>query len=116
MENKYDITEIISDISRLNNLDGKNIGERVIKYGEEYGEFSAELGKLIGITHKPYDEPHLKEEMADALQCLLSIYLHIVKLTGFELHEVLDTILVKNKKWEEKLKIYTNLKNNTEVK
>lgn len=107
------IKTIIDEIKELNSLDGKTLPERVIKFNEEFGEFSAELCKMIGITHKPYDEPHMKEEMADAMQNLFSVYLNVCEVGGFEIDDVFEQILVKNKKWREKFPQYTkNQKDN----
>lgn len=101
---------IIKEIQELNHLDGKNLLERMVKFNEEYGEFSAEVCKMQGISHKPFDEPHLKEEMADAMQNLFSVYLEICELRGFGIDEVFAEILVKNKKWREKAPLYTKQK------
>ena len=103
--NKFD--KILEDISRLNALDTKTIPEKVLKFNEEFGEFSQELIKLLGFTHKPYDEEHFIEESADSLQVLLSIQLAACKLKGISYSKVLDALLVKNKKWEAKSKEYT---------
>ena len=66
---------------------------------------------MIGITHKPYDEEHLKEEMADFLQNAYSICLDICEKQGFSIDEIHDTVDEKNKKWREKAPQYTkNLK------
>lgn len=110
---KIKIEKIIEEINELNSLDGKTLTERFLKYNEEYGEFSAEVCKLVGISHKPYDREHLVEEMADAMQNLLSEYLDICSKTDITINEVFDTILVKNKKWREKAPLYT--KNNKQV-
>jgi hypothetical protein len=108
---KSKINDILFEIKELNALDNKNIPERCVKYGEEYGEFSAELCKLIGITHKPYDKELLIGEMADVQQVLWSIYLDVCEKTGITMEEVFDTILIKNNKWREKIPQYTkNLK------
>ena len=103
--NKFD--KILEDIPRLNALDTKTIPEKVLKFNEEFGEFSQELIKLLGFTHKPYDEEHFIEESADSLQVLLSIQLAACKLKGISYSKVLDALLVKNKKWEAKSKEYT---------
>lgn len=105
MENKF--KQVIDDIERLNGLDSKSILEKVLKFNEEYGEFSQELIKVLGFTHKPYDEEHFIEEAADSLQVLLSIQLASCMLKGIDFEIVLDKLLEKNKKWEEKMKEYT---------
>lgn len=97
----------ILGISNLNQLDNKTLGQRFIKYGEEFGEFSAEVCKLEGITHKPYDQDHLIEEAADTLQCLLSIMMHICDQEEISFMDIVDQILVKNQKWREKIPQYT---------
>ena len=103
--------EILEEIKELNGIDGKTLPERVLKFNEEFGEFSAELGKFIGITHKPYDKPHLIEEMADAMQCLCSIYVDVCDKADFTMEDVFNEITEKNKKWREKAPQYTkNLK------
>lgn len=102
-----DITNIIEEIQQLNGLDGKTIPERIIKFNEEFGEFNAELGKFIGITHKPYDKPHLVEEMADAMQNLYSIYLAVCEEAEIDFVDVIKEIEKKNKKWREKAPQYT---------
>lgn len=98
--------EIINEIKELNGIDNKNLLERMVKFQEEYGEFNAEVGKMIGITHKPFDKVHLKEEMADAMQCMFSIYLDICEKQGFDIDDIFDEIVVKNKKWREKVPLY----------
>jgi len=98
---------IVEDIARINGLDGRELGTRFIKYNEEFGEFSAEVIKMLGSTQKPYDQEHLIEESADALQCLISIQLHVCKLKNIDFRVVLETILEKDKKWEAKIKEYT---------
>jgi NTP pyrophosphatase (non-canonical NTP hydrolase) len=101
------IKQIITEISELNSIDGKTLTERGLKFNEEYGEFCAEVCKFVGITHKPYDKEHLREEMSDAMQNLFSIYLDICEKTGITMDEVFEMILVKNKKWREKAPLYT---------
>jgi len=108
IDNDKLFSKIIEDISRINLLDGRELGTRFIKYGEEFGEFSAEVIKMIGSTQKPYDEEHLIEESADALQCLISIIIHVCKEKNIDFNIVLKTILEKNKKWEAMIKKYTN--------
>ena len=98
---------VIEDIKRVNKVDTKTIPEKVLKFNEEFGEFSAEAIKALGITHKPYDEEHLIEEAADALQVLLSIILALFKLKGIKFTKVLAKIIEKNKKWEAKCKEHT---------
>lgn len=101
------LEEIIKEIEELNSLDGKDIGERFIKYGEEFGEFSAEVAKAIGITQKEYDAEHLIEESADALQCLLSIMIAICNQKGLNFFDIIHMIVVKNQKWRSKMPLYT---------
>ena len=96
-----ELEKILNEISELNHLDGKKFLERFLKYNEEYGEFSAEVCKLIGITQKPYDEAHLIEEMADAIQNQFSVYLNVCEIANFSIEEVFKQIIVKNQKWRE---------------
>lgn len=98
---------ILADIERVNDIDKKPIPEKMFKLTEEIGEFATELGKLIGMTHKPYDEKHFIEESADALQCLLSVMLQACKIKGIDFEVILDAIPEKNKKWEVMCKKYT---------
>ena len=105
MENKFE--KVIVDVNRVNSLDTKTIPEKVLKFNEEFGEFSQELIKLLGFTHKPYDEEHFIEECADSLQVLLSIQLASCKLKNIQYDRVLNALLEKNKKWEAKSKEYT---------
>lgn len=102
-----ELNKILEEIKELNSLDKKTLTERGIKFNEEYGEFCAEFGKFLGITHKPYDKEHLIEEMADAQQNLFSIYIDICDQTGITMEEVFSTILIKNNKWREKIPLYT---------
>jgi NTP pyrophosphatase (non-canonical NTP hydrolase) len=103
-----ELEKILNEISELNHLDGKKFLERFLKYNEEYGEFSAEVCKLIGITQKPYDEDHLIEEMADAIQNQFSVYLNVCEIGKFSIEEVFKKIIVKNQKWRECYPKYTN--------
>lgn len=105
MENKFE--EVIKDIKRLNELDTKSIPEKVMKFNEEFGEFTQELIKLLGFTHKPYDEEHFIEEAADSTQVHLSIILAACEMKGIPFERVLDKVLEKDKKWETKMKEYT---------
>jgi len=105
---KIELEKILEEISELNGLDGKKFLERFIKYNEEYGEFSAEVCKLIGITQKPYNEAHLIDEMTDAIQNQFSVYLNVCEIGNFSIEEVFKQILVKNKKWRECYPKYTN--------
>lgn len=100
------IHNIIDEIEELNSLDNKSIPQRVLKFNEEFGELCAELCKIEGITHKPYDENNLREEMSDSLQCQISLILDVCKARGFSFTEVLETILIKNKKWRSKIPEY----------
>lgn len=111
MKEKFE--QIIEDIRRLNEIENKPTENKFIKFNEEFGEFCAEYIKQIGYTNKKPNIDHLKEEMADALQCLISIYLDIEKKYGINiLNDILPEILNKNIKWEEKIKDYQILKNN----
>lgn len=107
MDNIFIFDEIIKEIRELNRLDNKSIPERVLKFNEEFGEFSAELCKVVGITHKPYDEPHLIEEAADALQCQFSLILHVCEILNIDFNNILEEILIKNNKWRSKIPEYT---------
>jgi NTP pyrophosphatase (non-canonical NTP hydrolase) len=105
------LEKVIKEIEELSKLENKQIPEMFIKFNEEFGEFAAEVIKMIGCSHKPYDEEHLKEEMADALQCLLCLYLKISREKNFDIKEVFEQVLIKNKKWKAKIAEYThNLK------
>ncbi len=102
--------EIIEEIKEFNSKDGKTLPERIIKFNEEFGEYNAEVGKLIGITHKPYDEDHLLEESADYLQNTISVLLETCESAGFTFQDIVDKVKVKNKKWREKAPLYTKNK------
>ena len=106
------MNKILEEIAELNKLENKSIPEKILKFNEEFGEFSAEVVKLLGLSHKPYDREHLVEEMADTLQVLLSTYLNICVETGdITINDILNKIPEKNQKWREKMLEYTiNLK------
>lgn len=106
---------ILHEINELNNLDNKSIPERVLKFDEEFGEFSAEMCKLVGITHKPFDREHLIEEAADSLQCHLSIILHLCDVLKIDFSEILKMIEVKNQKWRNVIPKYTKLNENEQT-
>ena len=107
---------MLSEIRELNSLDNKTIPERIIKFNEEYGEFNAEVAKMVGITHKSFDKDHLKEEMADTLQNLFSIYIDICDKQDISMDEIFEEVFVKNQKWREKVPLYTkNLKKEDET-
>ena len=99
--------KIFTDIDRINKLEQKDIAYKFIKFNEEFGEFSAEFLKFKGFTYKTYDKEELVGEMADTLQVLLSIYNQIGEETGITLDEILEKIVIKNIKWENKIKDYT---------
>jgi len=101
------LTEVLGDIYRLNKLETKPLEAKFMKFNEEFGEMTAEALKYLGHTYKEYDSEHLKEEMADALQCLFSLYIDLGERTGINIiDDILPEILVKNKKWESKIKEY----------
>jgi len=102
------IEKVIKEIDELSGIENKTVPEMFIKFNEEFGEFSAEVVKMLGNSYKPYDQEHLIEEMADSLQCLLCLYLKISKEKEFDLNEVIKAISVKNNKWRETIKTYTN--------
>ena len=106
MKQKFE--DIFNEIKKINEEETKTLAFKLLKFNEEYGEFNAEIIKMLGQTYKKFDEKDLKSEMADTLQCLLSIYNNIFEQTSFNMEDVLDEIKVKNKKWEEKIKDYKN--------
>ena len=81
-KNQYVIDTLTVDISKFKDL----------LEDEDYG--------------KVFDKEHLKEEMADAMQCMFSIYLDICEKQDFDIEEIFDEIIVKNKKWREKAPFY----------
>lgn len=104
---EIDIYSTLCEISSLNNKDNKALTERIVKFNEEFGEYNAEVCKLIGISHKPYDKEHLLEESADFLQNTFSVLIETCKHAGFTMEDVFENIKVKNKKWKEKIPLYT---------
>ena len=103
--NKFE--SLLEEIKELNSLERKTIPEKVLKQTEEDGELGAEVIKMLGLSHKPFDCEHLLEEMADSLQVKLSIYLAICDRTGITMDNVFAKIIEKNQKWREKMKEYT---------
>lgn len=97
---------LYDEIKEINEMEVKSTEVKILKFNEEFGEFIAEYIKFKGYTYKPYDKAHLVEEMADALQCLLSIYAAIEKETGITLPNVLLEMFEKNKKWMNKISEY----------
>jgi NTP pyrophosphatase (non-canonical NTP hydrolase) len=100
------IVDIVKEIKELNGLDNKTLSDRVLKFNEEFGEFSAELCKVVGISHKPYDRDHLIEEAADSLQCHFSIIIDVCEKLDIDFDEILQMILIKNQKWRSKIPFY----------
>lgn len=102
--------EVLKEVRRLSSLENKGILERVLKFNEEFGEFAAEIGKLIGYTYKEYDEEHLVEEGADALIVLYSIIFKICDRQGIKFERFIEKMKEKNVKWDNKIPLYrTNL-------
>ena len=99
--------KLIEKIQELNKLEDKPLAERMVKFSEEYGEFSAEVIKLLGFSHKPFDAAHLKEEMADTLIVLFSIYSQLFNIVDFNMEDVLNEAEVKLVKWKNKIPYYT---------
>lgn len=97
---------LYDEIQRINEMEIKPMDAKAMKFNEEFGEFNAEYLKFKGYTYKPYDREHLIEEMADALQCLLSIYAHVGKETGITISDVLREMFIKNKKWMDLISEY----------
>jgi len=90
---------LIEDIRHLNDLETKSLETKFMKFNEEFGEFSAETLKFLGHTYKEYNKDHLKEEMADTLQCLLSIFIDLGEKTNIDIVEdILPEVLKKNQK------------------
>lgn len=100
------MNKMLEDIKRISLLENKGILERVLKFNEEFGEFATEIGKLIGFTHKPYDEEHLIEEGADALVVLFSIILKLCEEKDIDFQRFIDAIETKNAIWESKIPNY----------
>jgi phosphoribosyl-ATP pyrophosphohydrolase len=98
--------EIINEIRVLVEYENKSLPEKIVKFNEEFGEFSAEVIKLLGLTHKPYDRDHLVEESADALQVLFSIFVDIETKTDITIDEIIAKIPEKNQKWLSKIPNY----------
>mgnify|MGYP005856233483 CR=1 FL=1 len=77
-----------------------------MKFNKEFGEFISNYIKFKGYTYKPYDKDHLKEKAADTLQLLLSIFASIEKESGITIHDILNEVFVKNKKWIDEILEY----------
>jgi NTP pyrophosphatase (non-canonical NTP hydrolase) len=103
---KINFYEILKEIKDINKLETKGLKDKLLKFNEEYGELNAEVIKKLGLSYKEYDENHLKEEMADTLQCLLSIYEQIFTETNITFQDILDEIRVKDKKWLDNIEKY----------
>ena len=101
------IEKLLTEINELNELETKSLEIKIVKFNEEFGEFSAEIIKMFGYTHKPFDKDHLIEEAADALQCLLSIQLDICKKQNIQMSDIFEKMVEKNNKWRNKIKEYT---------
>jgi NTP pyrophosphatase (non-canonical NTP hydrolase) len=101
-----DFYEILKEIQDINETETKELKDKILKFNEEYGEFNAELIKKLGLSYKEYSEDNLKSEMADTLQCLLSIYSQIFKETNMTFEDILEEIKVKNKKWLDNIEKY----------
>ena len=96
------LQEIISDIKRLNKLDTKSTPIRFMKLTEELGELSNQyLIHTDVIQYKKKDIDELKGEMADVLQCLISIYTDIEDQFNINIiDDILPKVMEKNEKWE----------------
>jgi predicted house-cleaning noncanonical NTP pyrophosphatase (MazG superfamily) len=103
-------SKVIADIIEINKSETKSIPVKIIKFNEEWGEFNAEVIKMLGETYKEYSEEELKSEMADVFQVMLSIYTEIFKTTNITIESLLEEVLKKDKKWLEKIKDYTKNK------
>lgn len=95
--------EILEEIKKLDDMDQKPIAESMCKLFEEFGEFTQEVNKMIGM--KVHNETHseirekLLEEMGDLIQNILLIG------SRFDIDiEELETEIKKcNKKWLNKV-------------
>lgn len=101
------LIELIKEIHEINQIETKELPVKIMKFNEEFGEFSAEVLKLLGYTYKKYNKDELLSEMADTLQCLLSIYLDICQNHDITFHEILIKMGEKNEKWKTKISAYT---------
>ena len=104
---KINFDTLYDEICEINKSEPKDLATKLMKLEEEKGEMIAELLKFKGETYKKYNKESLTKEMADTLQCLLSIFNQIEKETGIILPEVFDSMKVKNDKWRDKIKDYT---------
>ena len=99
--------DILWDIRRINEKEAKKLEFKIMKFNEEFGECNAEMIKLLGYTYKPYNREDLIDEMADSLQCLISIFADIEKKADISIeNDILPAVLKKNKKWESKIQEY----------
>lgn len=98
---------VVSDIRRINKVESKKLEFKIMKFNEEFGECNAEMIKLLGYTYKPYDKQNLIDEMADSLQCLISIFVDLEEKTDISIEDdIFPAIMKKNKKWESKIEEY----------
>ena len=102
------LKKVINEVEELSLLENKPLEGRIIKFNEEYGEFSAEIIKLLGYTYKPFDLPHLIEEGSDALIVLISILLKLCATLNIEFNQFLEIAIEKNQKWRNKIPEYKN--------
>ena len=105
------IGAVIFKIATVLQKEPKGVAERVVKFNEEFGEFNAEIIKMLGLTYKPFNRQDIIDEGADALQVLFSIILTICQEKDIEFYEFIDAMDKKNKKWESKIKDYEINKN-----
>lgn len=97
---------VVEDIRRINQKEPKKLEHKILKLNEEYGEMNAEVIKLLGYTYKSYDKQDLIDELADTLQCLISVIVDIEEKADFTMEDVLAAVSKKNQKWESRIKEY----------
>jgi len=91
----------VQDLNKSQYTEGPKIAllKAVSKLGEEVGELIMEINKSTGVKHSKPSIVHVKEELADVLQNVLSI----ADLYTISYQELCKELKKKNKKWKSKL-------------
>ena len=97
---------LLNEVRKINKLEPKSLAIKLVKFNEEFGEFSAEIIKALGESPKPYSKIELTNEMADVLQVILSIYDTIDKKYGITIDDVFAAMKTKNEKWKSTINKY----------
>ncbi len=93
------IDQVFDMVNSASKLEKSGLLERGLKLGEEYGELSAELLKLLGYKKSDLSKDQIKYNiLLESTDCLIMIF-DIMLHMGFEKKEICDMANKQINKW-----------------